>query len=374
MSLVQLGRYIDEIDECRRVLLACEVKKIDVAVKLGGLLSEVKSHLRHGEFTTFLDENWGWSVRSAQDYMKVAKFVEEKKRSGCVFENIEYSAVLALASKSVPQEAVDEAIEASKGKEITKAEASEIIKAHKPKPEPKPDSVPVADDDFPIGDDDDFPIDDYEDVVDAVDFGPSDTAEYEEVEDDEPKSATRGVFVNVDDNSVAVVEFAKLFAYIEKLSGCDQDLFHEEYRARYGTQQPPEGDDSLVSSVREIWDSASTKSRRDIKKAVAGWEVGGEPIKWDVAFDAFWNASHIKKGKAAAQKAFKTAVKRKADEDDISLKEAAAYVIVAMEDFADSREAKPTDHSPIHPATWLNQARFDDDRATWNRVGNGFTS
>jgi len=44
-----------------------------------------------------------------------------------------------------------------------------------------------------------------------------------------------------------------------------------------------------------------------------------------------------------------------------------------MAAFAKTPRANATDHTPIHPATWLNQGCYDDDPATWNGGGSEAT-
>ena len=43
------------------------------------------------------------------------------------------------------------------------------------------------------------------------------------------------------------------------------------------------------------------------------------------------------------------------------------YLADRMTAFAASPDARPTDREPIHPTTWLNQGRYDDDPETWQR-------
>lgn len=83
------------------------------------------------------------------------------------------------------------------------------------------------------------------------------------------------------------------------------------------------------------------------------------------AFDEFWAAVHLKVGKRKAEDAFNSAVKRICVEHDVEPIAASRYVIDAMKEFAASPASRPTDHTPIHPTTWLNSGRYDDDRSTW---------
>ena len=74
------------------------------------------------------------------------------------------------------------------------------------------------------------------------------------------------------------------------------------------------------------------------------------------SFDLFWKAFPRKAGKIAARKAWKSALKV-ADAETIT--EAALA-------FAESDVGKAGSFCP-HPATWLNEGRWMDDRETWKR-------
>ncbi len=86
------------------------------------------------------------------------------------------------------------------------------------------------------------------------------------------------------------------------------------------------------------------------------------------AFVQFWDVVHLRKGRDAAAKAFRKAVERKGRQM-LSQDDAAKYITDAMQEFSGTSEAKPSDRSPIHPSTWLNQGRYDDDRQTWRANG-----
>jgi len=104
------------------------------------------------------------------------------------------------------------------------------------------------------------------------------------------------------------------------------------------------------------------KRREDIKPPIV-------PQGTERAFEQFWESVHVKTGRRAAEKAHAVAVKTVAVERKITPAEAAAYILDRMQAFAKSPRAHPKDISPVHPATWLNQGRYDDDPAAWQ--GNG---
>ena len=133
-------------------------------------------------------------------------------------------------------------------------------------------------------------------------------------------------------------------------------------RARRQAKWRQKSVDGRVDSVAST--SASTreeKRREDINTPIV-------PKGTDAAFDAFWQSVHIKTGKEAARRAFTRAVKRMQHEG-IQKGDAEVRLLDRMAAFARSPQAHPKDRSPIHPATWLNQGRYDDDPAAWE--GNG---
>jgi len=82
-------------------------------------------------------------------------------------------------------------------------------------------------------------------------------------------------------------------------------------------------------------------------------------------FSEFWSVVHVRIGKQKAFEAFGRAVKRKSSDEKLTQREAKDAIVEAMTAFAKSPEAKPADRTPIHPTTWLNQGRYDDDRSVW---------
>jgi hypothetical protein len=72
----------------------------------------------------------------------------------------------------------------------------------------------------------------------------------------------------------------------------------------------------------------------------------------DPDFVAFWAAYPRKVGKPGGRKAWRAAIKRKADP---------AVIIAAAEKLRDdpTRRGRPIEYTP-HPATWLNDERYND--------------
>ncbi len=103
------------------------------------------------------------------------------------------------------------------------------------------------------------------------------------------------------------------------------------------------------------------------KESGKGGSGGKEPKRNDgKPFDAFWAAVHHKAGKRAAESAYTMAVKRiRVEERDV---EPHAFLLERMQAFAKSPQAHPADHRAIHPSSWLNQGRYDDDPETWQET------
>lgn len=79
------------------------------------------------------------------------------------------------------------------------------------------------------------------------------------------------------------------------------------------------------------------------------------------SFDEFWEHYPKKVAKGAAKSAYDLAAKKLRKRPEVT--DVHAYMLVAVKEFADSPVGQG-EFCP-HPATWLNQARFDDDRQEW---------
>ena len=95
-------------------------------IEIGRELIAAKTQVVHGGWLPWLKEEFGWSVRTADNYMSVAyKFATVANFDGLT---IDATALYALSAPDVPQEARDAAIEqAEDGDRITKADAETLI-------------------------------------------------------------------------------------------------------------------------------------------------------------------------------------------------------------------------------------------------------
>lgn len=85
------------------------------------------------------------------------------------------------------------------------------------------------------------------------------------------------------------------------------------------------------------------------------------------SFLAWWEAYPRKVGKAAAARAYKRAGSRLRIEHDLDSETAAQRLLDCAREFAASDLGRDKQFCP-HPASWLNDGRYDDDRTTWDRA------
>jgi phage N-6-adenine-methyltransferase len=98
-------------------------------IDIGQKLIEVKARLGYGNFGAWLQAEFGWSDRTARQFMMVS---EQFKSENFADLNFAPSALYLLASPSTPETARAEAIErANNGESITHGTAKQIVEAHK---------------------------------------------------------------------------------------------------------------------------------------------------------------------------------------------------------------------------------------------------
>lgn len=85
-------------------------------------------------------------------------------------------------------------------------------------------------------------------------------------------------------------------------------------------------------------------------------------------FEQFWKAVHRREGRGVAERAFCKAVEKVAARG-MTKPEAANWLTERMVAFASSPQAADDVKGKLHPATWLNQGRYDDDDAVWGLNG-----
>lgn len=116
-------------------------KTVEDIIEVGNDLLAVKEALPHGQFLPWIKAEFGWSERTAQNFMSVA---EQFKSAKIADLPIQPSAAYLLAAPSVPDEARQKAVEkAEAGEEITFAEAKEIVAEARKKKRPRKKAIPA---------------------------------------------------------------------------------------------------------------------------------------------------------------------------------------------------------------------------------------
>lgn len=109
-------------------------KTVEDIIEVGKDLLNVRQQLEHGQFGTWLKAEFGWSERSAQNFMSVAEKFKSAKFADLP---IQPSAAYLLAAPSVPDEARQKAVEkAEAGEEITFVAAKQIVAEARKKKRP----------------------------------------------------------------------------------------------------------------------------------------------------------------------------------------------------------------------------------------------
>ncbi|HLO49014.1 MAG TPA: DUF3102 domain-containing protein [Kamptonema sp.] len=115
--------------------------------EIGQKLADVRSRLKHGQFDTWLKAEFGWSRRTAYNFINVYEAFPERANFAQI--NIATSALYLLAAPSTSQELRDEVLQRAKeGEPVTYKEIRQVIKEEKSqspaveKPQsPKPEIV-----------------------------------------------------------------------------------------------------------------------------------------------------------------------------------------------------------------------------------------
>src|SRR5258708_11594168 len=69
-------------------------------IAIGKALLEAKEHLKHGQFCEWVSRECGFTIRSAQNYMRVAEFVA---REGEMFSLLNPAIIYLLAAPKTPR-------------------------------------------------------------------------------------------------------------------------------------------------------------------------------------------------------------------------------------------------------------------------------
>lgn len=99
-------------------------------IEIGQRLIEVKERLPHGEFLPWIRDEFGWSEKTAVDWMNVTKTF--KSVPGTDLNMFQAKALYLLSAPSTPEPAREEALTlAESGERITHQKAQELVARHK---------------------------------------------------------------------------------------------------------------------------------------------------------------------------------------------------------------------------------------------------
>lgn len=138
----------DDLDPETRIVVQQRTSEIKAIARqtaqgvldIGAKLTEVKDRLGHGRFGYWLDQEFGWSDRTARSFMAAARSFKSEIISDL---SIAPTALVMLASPSVPEAARQQAIQqATNDQPVTVKQARKIIAQHRPSPAPKPATAP----------------------------------------------------------------------------------------------------------------------------------------------------------------------------------------------------------------------------------------
>lgn len=98
--------------------------------EIGQRLVEVRSHLKHGQFEAWLRDEFGWSRRTAYNFMSVYETFQESANFAQI--DIATSALYLLAAPSTPQTLREEVLkQAERGEKITHKDLHQRLKSEK---------------------------------------------------------------------------------------------------------------------------------------------------------------------------------------------------------------------------------------------------
>ncbi len=102
--------------------------------EIGQKLDDVRSRLKHGQFEAWLKAEFGWSRRTAYNFINVYEAFQENAKFAQI--NIATSALYLLASPSTPQATRDKFIQqATTGAKVTHKDILKDVSKHKLKPQ-----------------------------------------------------------------------------------------------------------------------------------------------------------------------------------------------------------------------------------------------
>lgn len=315
-----------------------------VAYGVGKLLNSKKHLLPHGEFQKWVEDECGLDYRRAANWMRVA--VVFKSADSTLLESISIQALVDLAAKSCPLEAVEEALFLAGSEYVTYTKARAIIGKHKEARKAPQQELPLTDQAEPTAVDTAEPEPELTDeelqersdnaVQGAIDQMEIGLSEQEEPEDPPEDFILTQIQVFFDD-----ADFEMKCRVVKWMMGTDIYDFVA-------------GNPAAVESGGVVDAASVSKVKTPEKPKSKETKKTPKPTQYTDAFEAFWKVwPSRKRSKPTAFKAWQKAL------DKVELD----YLMDAVGEFAASPEGQSA--SCPGPAPWLNQERWDDDRQAW---------
>lgn len=133
----RLAEHAEAIAEAISML---EKKTIDSFIEIGAHLIAAKDLAGHGHWLVWLDQNFGWSDRTAQRLMQVAR---QGKSASLSDLNMPISSLYQITARSVPETVRDTVIAQAKTAKMTGRKVVETIAAARPEPPPQAAGQPA---------------------------------------------------------------------------------------------------------------------------------------------------------------------------------------------------------------------------------------
>ena len=157
--------------------------------------------------------------------------------------------------------------------------------------------------------------------------------------------------------TIPVASFERMKLELKK---DDDGWYHPEFRRTLYIRRRKSEVARQNAQNRKPRARVQNKHQSDISDDIVPEVLSATPA--EERFNLFWQHVHHKTAKGRARRALEPAIKRKAKADGISKKDAFAIILTRMKQFKASPLGRDT---PLHPSTWLNDDRFEDDPSTW---------
>lgn len=130
-----MKRNPSPLEHLSRQIKAIQKKDIGHILKIGQLLEAAAARCEHGQFTTWIETEFDFSIQQARRYRQVAAFAEDHQFGDFDDLNISPSALYILADPTMPVAALREILRKAKTEFITHKRAQAILAKHRVAPD-----------------------------------------------------------------------------------------------------------------------------------------------------------------------------------------------------------------------------------------------